>query len=153
MPRSMAVRVHLAVGLLLALAGCGGDGEGDSRSEVRLLAPAGVAPDTARFERESGCRVDVRVYDDEEDVAAIARRRDVDVVAGPVPPGGTAHFSEPLVRITIAKNLELTVPKRLASAFNRPARPAGRRSLAWSIRPEGEDDACARRWLAHVTSH
>ena len=148
----MVVRAHLALGLLLALAGCGGDGGGDSRSEVRLLAPAGVAPDTARFERESGCRVDLRVYDEEEDVAAIARRRDADVVAGPVPPGGTAHFSEPLVRITIAKNLELTLPKQLASAFDRRARPAGRRSLAWSIRREGENDACARRWLAYATS-
>jgi hypothetical protein len=150
MPRSMAVRLHLAAGLLFALAGCGGDG--DSRTEVRLLAPVGVAPDVARFERESGCRVDLRVYDEEEDVAAIARRRDADVIAGPAPPGGTPHFSEPLVRITLAKGLDVTIPKRFAAAFNRPTRPAGRRVLAWSIRPEGENDACARRWLAYATS-
>lgn len=150
MPRSMAVRLHLAAGLLLALAGCGGDRE--SRAEVRLLAPAGVARDVARFERETGCRVDLRVYDEEEDVAGIARRRNADVVAGPVPPGGTAHVSEPLVRITIAKGLVVTIPMRLASAFDRPARPAGRRSVAWSIRPEGENDACAQRWLAYATS-
>jgi hypothetical protein len=150
MPRSMAIRLHLAAGLLFALAGCGGDGDG--RAEVSLLAPAGVAPDIARFQRETGCRVDLRVYDQEEDVAAIARRRNADVVAGSVPPGGTPHVSEPLVRMTIAEGLELTVPKRFAGAFNRPTRPAGRRTLAWSIRPEGDNDACARRWLAYVTS-
>lgn len=150
MPRSMAVRLHLAAGLLLALSGCGGDG--DSRAEVRLLAPVGVAPDVARFERETGCGVDLRVYDEKEDVAAIARRRNADVVAGPVPPGRAPHLSEPLVRITIAKDLGVTIPERLAAAFNRPARPAGRRALAWSIRPEGENSACARRWLAYATS-
>lgn len=150
MPRSMAVRLHLAAGLLLALVGCGSDRE--NRTEVRLLAPAGVARDVTRFERETGCRVDLRVYDDEEDIAAIARRRNADVVAGPLPPGETPHVSEPLVRITIAKGLDLTIPMRLASAFDRPARPAGRRSLAWSIRPQGENDACARRWLVYATS-
>jgi hypothetical protein len=150
MPRSMAIRLHLAAGLLLALAGCGGDG--DSRAEVSLLAPVGVAPDVARFERESGCHVDLRVYDEEEDVAAIARRRDADVVAGPVPPGVTPHFSEPLLRITIANGLDVTIPKRLAPAFDRPTRPAGSRSLVWSIRPEGDNDSCARRWVAYATS-
>jgi hypothetical protein len=146
----MAVRLHLAAGLLLAFTGCGGDGE--SRAEVRLLAPVAVAPDVARFERETGCRVDLRVYDEGEDVAAIARRRNADVVARPVPPGRTPHLSEPLVRITIAKDLGITIPRRLAAAFDRPARPAGQRALAWSIRPEGENDACARRWLAYATS-
>jgi hypothetical protein len=146
----MAVRLHLAAGLLFALAGCGGDPDG--RAEVSLLAPVGVAPDIAPFERETGCRADLRVYDPEEDVAAIARRRNADVIAGPVPPGATPHVSEPLVRMTIAEGLELTLPKRLASAFNRPTRPAGRRKLAWSISPEGDNDACARRWLAYVTS-
>ena len=140
-----------AVCAALVVTGCGSDRE--SRPEVRLLAPAGVVRDVAGFERESGCRVDLRVYDEQEDVAAIARRRDADVVAGPVPPGGTAHVSEPLVRITITRGLDVTIPLRLASAFDRPARPSGRRSLAWSIRPEGENDACARRWLTYATSH
>jgi fructose-1-phosphate kinase PfkB-like protein len=146
----MAARRHLTAALLLALAGCGGDaGTGE---EVRLLAPAGIADDFARFERETRCRVDLRVYDEEEDVEAIARRRDVDVIAGPIPAGATPHVSEELVRVTIAEGLEVTIPKRLATAFEAPARPAGRRSLAWSIREEGENGACARRWLAYVTS-
>ena len=150
MPLSMAARRHLTAGLLLVLAGCGGDGA--TREQVRLLAPAGIVEDVTRFERETDCRVDLRVYDEEEDVDAIARRRDVDVVAGPVPPGGVPHITEDLVRITVAKGLEVTVPKRLAPAFEAPARPAGRRSLAWSIRAEGENEVCARRWVAYATS-
>jgi predicted small lipoprotein YifL len=150
MPGSMAVRSHLAAAVLLALAGCGG--EGQAPLEVRLLAPAGVVEDVTRFERETGCRVDLRVYDEEEDVDAIARRRDADAVARPVRPGGSPHVSDELVRITIATGLEITIPKRLASAFDGPARPAGRRTLAWSIRAEGDNDACARRWLAYATS-
>ena len=144
----MSARALLAAALTTALAACGGD----SGREVRLLAPAWVDADFQRFERGTGCRVDLRVYDDEEDIAAIARRRNVDVVARPLRPGETPHFSEPLVRITIAKGLDVTIPMRLASAFDRPARPAGRRSLAWSIRPQGENDACARRWLVYATS-
>jgi hypothetical protein len=145
----MSVRPSLAASLLLVLAGCGGGG--GTESELRLLAPAGVVGDVEPFERATGCRVDVRVYDEDEDVEAIARRRDADAVAGTVPPGGTPHVSEDLVRITLAENLEITIPERLAPAFDRPARPAGRRSLAWSIRPEGENETCAARWLAYVT--
>jgi hypothetical protein len=145
----MAARHELTAALLLVLAGCGED---QAREEVRLLAPAGIADDVTHFERETNCRVDLRVYDEKEDVEAIARRRDVDVVAGPVPAGVRPHVSEELVRVEIAKGLEVTIPKRLATAFEAPARPAGRRSLAWSIREEGENDVCARRWLAYVTS-
>ena len=150
MPVSMAVRLLLAAALLLAVAGCGGSQE--PRREVRLLAPAGVADEVTRFEEQTGCRVDLRVYDEEEDVDAIARRRDADVVAGPTPPGTAPHVSQELVRVTLDRGLEITLPKRLASAFRGPTRPAGRRSLVWEIRDEGENDACARRWLAYATS-
>jgi hypothetical protein len=150
MPLSMAARRYLAAALLFVLAGCGRGAE--PGEQVRLLAPAGVVDDVTSFERETGCLVDLRVYDEEEDVAAIARRRDVDVVAGPVPSGGEAHIAEDLVRITVAKGLEVTIPKRLAPAFQDRGRPAGRRLLAWSIREEGENDPCARRWLAYATS-
>jgi hypothetical protein len=150
MPVSMAVRLLLAAAPLLAVAGCGGNQE--PRREVRLLAPAGVVEDVTRFERDTGCRVDLRVYDEEEDVDAIARRRDADVVAGPAKAGATPHLSEELVRVTLEGGLEVTVPKRLASAFRGVTRPAGRRSLVWEIREEGENDACARRWLAYATS-
>jgi hypothetical protein len=146
----MAVRVHLAAALLLTLSGCGGDNDG--RREVRLLAPAGIVEDTTGFERETRCRVDLRVYDDGEDVDAIARRRDADVVAGPVPLGRAPHASVELVRITLEGGLELTIPKALASAFDRPVRPAGRRSIVWTIREEGDNDACAQRWLDYAMS-
>jgi hypothetical protein len=117
-----------------------------------VLAPAGIVDDATRFERASGCRVVLRVYDEEEDVAAIARRRDADVVAGAAPPGATPHISIQLVRITLARGLEITIPKPLAPAFGREARPAGRRDFIWRLRPEGKNDACARRWLAYATS-
>jgi hypothetical protein len=150
MPLSMAARLHLAAALLFALAGCGGD-EGAPR-ELRLLAPAGIVEETTRFERESGCRVNLRIYDDGEDVDAIARRRDADVVAGPVPPGDKPHVSVELVRITLEGGLELTIPRELASAFDGRVRPAGRRSIVWRIREEGENDACSRLWLDYATS-
>ena len=151
MPVSMAFRLHLTAILLLVLAGCGG--EQPSRPEVRVLAPAGIVEDVSAFERQSGCRVDLRVYDDAEDVDAIARRRDVDVVAGPAPPGREPDVSVPLVRITLERGLTITIPKRLASAFaGAPIRPAGRRSIVWTIREEGDNDACARRWLDYATS-
>jgi hypothetical protein len=146
----MAIRLVLAAALLLVLAGCGE--EQDARSEVRLLAPAGIVEDVTRFERQTGCRVELRVYDEGEDVTAIARRRDTDVIAGPVPPGGVAHDSVELVRITLEGGIELTVPKDVASAFDGAARPAGRRSTAWRIRPEGENQECAERWVDYATS-
>lgn len=145
----MAVRLHLAA-LLLALAGCGGGGE--AGREVSILAPAGIVDDTTRFERDTGCRVDLRIYDDGEDVDAIARRRDADVVAGPVPPGQAPHVSIELVRITLERGLELTIPRELASAFDGPVQPAGRRSVMWTIREEGDNENCARRWLDSATS-
>jgi hypothetical protein len=150
MPVSMAVRIILAAALLL-LAGCGG-GTDEPRREVRLLAPAGVAPDATRFERETDCRVDLRVYDENEDLDSIARRRDADVVAGPAPRGATPHVTQELVRVTIEEGLEVTLPRELASAFRGHKRPAGRRALVWEIRDEGDNDTCARRWLAYATS-
>jgi hypothetical protein len=151
MPVSMAVRLHLTAVLLFAITACGGGG-GEAEREVRLLAPAGIVEDATGFERGTGCRVDLRIYDDGEDVDAIARRRDADAVAGPVPPGRTPDVSVELVRITLEGGLELTIPKALASAFDRPVRPAGRRSIVWTIREAGDNEACARRWLDYATS-
>jgi hypothetical protein len=150
MTLSMAARALLAATLLLALAGCADDEE--PRREVRLLAPAGIVDDVSRFERETGCRVDLRVYDEDEDVDAIARRRDADVVAGPAPPGSTPHITQELVHITLESGIEVTIPKPLASAFDGEVRPAGRRSLVWTIREEGDNPSCAQRWLAYATS-
>jgi hypothetical protein len=147
----MAFRLHFTATLLLLLAGCGG--EQPSRPEVRVLAPAGIVDDVSAFERQSGCRVDLRVYDDAEDVDAIARRRDADVVARPAPPGRKPDVFVPLVRITLERGLTITIPKRLASAFaGDDIRPAGRRSIVWTIREEGDNHACARRWLDYVSS-
>ena len=151
MPVSMAVRLHLTATLLLVLTGCGG--QQVSRAEVRLLAPAGIVEDVSPFERQSGCRVDRRVYDDAEDVAALARRRDADVVARPAPPGREPDVSVPLVRITLERGLTITIPKTLSSAFAGAAiRPAGRRQIVWTIREKGDNDTCARRWLDYATS-
>jgi hypothetical protein len=150
MALSMSVRRVLAAPLLLALAGCGGDPA--PQREVRLLAPADLVDDATSFERRTGCRVDVRVYDAGEDLSAIARRRNVDVVAGPVPPGLRPHDSVELVRITLEPGLEVTVPKSLAGAFDEPARPAGRRSTRWTIREGADNPDCARLWVAYATS-
>jgi hypothetical protein len=150
MPLSMAVRLLLAAALLLVLSACGGDEP--ARREVRLLAPADLVEDLASFERTTGCRVDLRVYDEIENLAAIARRRDVDVVAGPAPPGTEPHDSVELVRVTLEHGLAITVPKRFARAFPKPARPAGRRLTRWTIRNEGDNPDCARRWVAYATS-
>jgi hypothetical protein len=151
MALSMSIRSTLAAAAcLVAVAGCGGDSE--STREVRLLAPAGLADDLARFERQTACRVDLRVYDKREDLAAIARRRDVDVVAEPVAAGETPHDEIELVRVEVAAGLEVTIPKELASAYRGTARPAGVRRTRWEIREEGENEECARRWLAYATS-
>jgi hypothetical protein len=148
---SMAIRFTLAAAFLVTVAGCGGDS--DARREVRLLAPAGLAEDVAPFEQQTGCRVDLRVYDEGEDLAAIARRRDVDVVADPVSAGETPHDSIELVRVELAAGLEVTIPKELASAYRGTVRPAGVRRTRWEIREEGENEECARRWLSYATSH
>src|SRR5512132_2366162 len=144
---SMGKRALVAAALL-ALAGCGGSGD---RREVRLLAPAGLVGDVTPFERETGCRVDLRVYEG-EDLDAIARRRDVDVIAGPVPPGERTDDSVELVRVTLPSGIEITVPKKLASAFHGTVRPAGRRTTAWVIREDGDNPDCAERWLDYATS-
>jgi hypothetical protein len=146
----MSMRTLLAAALLFVLAGCGGD---SAALEVRLLAPVGIAKDVAGFERKTGCRVDHRVYDDGEDVDAIARRRDADVVARPTLAGGVAHVVETLVRVTLEGGVVVTIPRELASAFDAGnVRSAGRRQLSWTIREEGDNDDCARRWFAHATS-
>jgi len=146
----MAIRFLLAAVATLALTSCGGDGT--TPREVRLLAPVGIADDIATFERRTGCRVDFRVYDAGEDISAIAARRNVDVVAGPVAPGEAAHDSVELVRVQLERGLELTIPKELAPAFDRPARPAGVRRTRWAIREDGENEDCAERWLDYATS-
>lgn len=148
----MSARALLAAALVAGLAGCGGDHE---REVVRLLAPVGIVEDAdaARFESESGCRVDLRVYDTDEDVEAIARRRDTDALAGPTPEGGVAHISQELVRATLTGGVVVTVPRPLALALDPlETRPAGRRDLSWTIREEGDNDECARRWIAYATS-
>jgi hypothetical protein len=149
MTRSMAARLLCAAALVSALAACGG---GNETKEVKLLAPAGLVGDVTPFERQTGCRVDVRVYDDDEHLDTIARRRDVDVVARPVEPGERPDDAVELVRITLEPGLEITIPKKLAAAYDRPTRPAGRRLTRWTTREDGENPACARRWLAYATS-
>lgn len=150
MPLSMAIRSVLAATLLLALGACGSDSQ--PTREVRLLAPAGLVEDMEPFERRTGCRVDLRVYDDDETIDAIARRRNADVVAGPVPSGQVAHDVVELVRIELDDGLEVTVPKSLAAAFDGTARPAGERRTRWVIREDGENEDCAERWLDYATS-
>jgi spermidine/putrescine-binding protein len=145
---SMGKRALIAAALL-ALAGCGGS---EDRREVRLLAPAGLVGNVTPFERETGCRVDLRVYDEGEDLDAIARRRDVDVIAAPTPPGKRADDSVELVRVSLSSGIEITVPKTLASAFHGTVRPAGRRTTAWAIREDGDNPDCAERWLDYATS-
>jgi hypothetical protein len=146
----MAVRSLLAAVLLALLPACGGDD--DATHEVKLLAPAGLVGNVARFERETGCRVDLRVYDEDEDIGTIAGRRDVDVIARPVRPGERPDDSVELVRIMVEPGLEITIRKRLAAAYDRPTRPAGRRLTRWTIRDAGENPECARRWIAYATA-
>jgi hypothetical protein len=148
MPLSMAVRLLLTAVLLLLLPACGKDRA--APAQLRLLAPADLVEDVSGFERASECRVDVRVYDADEDLAAIARRRDVDVIASPVSGRTQADDSVELVRITLERGLEITIPRRFGAAFQRPFRPAGRRLTRWTIRRGGENPACARRWLAYT---
>lgn len=150
MTLSMAARLLLAAGLLFLLPGCGEDEP--APLQLRLLAPADLVETVPRFERETGCRVEVRVYDQGENLAAIARRRDADVVAAPTPPGSVPDDSVELVRIALDRGLVVTVPRRFASAFHGPRRPAGRRETTWVIRTKGDNPVCARRWVAYATS-
>ena len=146
----MSARALLAAAIAV-LTGCGGE----EQREVRLLAPVGIVTDAgaAEFERATGCRVDLRVYDPGEDLEAIAERRDTDVVAAPTPDGETPDISEALVRATLEGGVVVTVPRRLATALEpRILRPAGRRDLSWAIREAGDNEDCARRWLAYATS-
>ena len=147
---SMSVRLSLAAALVASLTGCGGD---SPAREVRLLAPVGIADNIEGFEQGTGCRVDLRVYDDGEDVAAIARRRDADVIAGPTRGGQVPDVVDELARVTLKGGVVVTIPRRLASAFDWvDIRSAGRREISWRIREEGDNDDCARRWLAYVRS-
>jgi hypothetical protein len=146
----MSMCALLAAAFLTVLAGCGGDSE---TREVRLLAPVGIAEDVTVFEQETGCRVDLRVYDEGEDIDAIARRRDADAIAGPTPAAGVPDIVQELARLTLEGGVVLIIPRRLASEFDWvDIRSAGRRQLSWTIREEGDNDDCARRWIAHVTS-
>jgi hypothetical protein len=142
----MSIRLLLAAALV-ALVGCGGS---SSRAEVRLLAPAWAVNDPGEFERTTGCRVDLRVYDEDEDLGAIAERRDVDVVASPTPPGGSADRTVEFVQVTLKGGIEVTVPASLASAFDGSTRPAGSRSIRWTIRDEGDNSECAERWVEYA---
>jgi hypothetical protein len=147
---SMSIRLPLAAALLALLSGCGGDAPA---REVRLLAPVGIAKNIEGFEQDTGCRVDLRVYDDGEDIAAIARRRDADVVAGPTPTGQVPDVVDELARVTLKGGVVVTIPRSLASAFDWiDIRSAGRREISWRIRDEGDNEDCARRWIAYVRS-
>jgi hypothetical protein len=147
---SMSVRLVPAVLVLALVAGCGGDAPA---RELRLLAPVGIAKNIEAFEQETGCRVDLRVYDEGENVAAIARRRDADAIAGPTQGGRVPDVVDELAQVTLKGGVVVTIPRRLASAFDWiDIRPAGRRQLSWTIREEGDNEDCARRWIAYATS-
>ena len=148
---SMSIRALLAVTLLTGIAGCGGD----EQPEVRLLAPAGIVSeaDSTRFERETDCRVDLRVYDPNEDLGPIAKRRDSDAIAAPTRDGETAHVTDEMARLTLKDGVVVTVPTRLAAVLDPvETQPAGQRRLTWTIREEADNDDCARRWIAYATS-
>lgn len=148
----MSARTLLAAALALGVTGCGG---GEPEREVRVLAPVGIVEDedSRRFERETGCRVDLRVYDQDEDVEAIADRRDADAIAGPTPNGAVPHFAEEMVRATLRGGVVVTVPRELVSALKPvDVRPAGRREISWFQREEGDNPDCATRWIAQATS-
>jgi hypothetical protein len=144
----MSFRRVVATALVAALSGCGG---AEERREVRLLAPAWIDADIQRFERESGCLVDLRVYDDDEELEPIAERRNVDIVAARAP-NGDGDQSEQFVTVTLRGGVEVTVPERLASAYDGRKRPAGRRAIVWMPRRGGGNPECARRWLGYATS-
>lgn len=148
----MSARALLAAALAVGIAGCGGE---EGEPEVRLLAPVGIVEDgdIRRYERDARCRVDLRVYDLDEDIDAIADRRDADAIARPTPNGAVPHLAEEMVRATLEGGIVVTVPRDLAPAL-RPVemRPAGRRELSWILREEGDNRECAVRWIAQATS-
>jgi hypothetical protein len=144
----MAVRL-LAAAALLGLAGCGSSAE---QPHVALLAPAWIDADVPRFEQQTGCRVDLRVYDEGEDLPAIAERRETDLIATPVSRDQDADQTEAFVRMTLDGGVEVTIPQRLASAFSGPRRPAGTRGIVWLPTRHGSGDRrCIGRWLLYVT--
>lgn len=145
----MAARL-LAAAALLTVAGCGSSTE---QPHVGVLAPAWIDDDIPRFEQQTGCRVDLRTYDEGEDLAAIARRRETDVIAAPVPRGQDGDQVEQFVHVTVDGGVELTIPKRLAPAFDGPQRPAGRRGIVWLTRDGNGDRRCIGRWVRYATSH
>ena len=58
-----------------------------------------------------------------------------------------------MAQLTLKDGVVVTVPARLAAALDPLLiRPAGRRELTWTIRKEGDNDDCARRWIAYATS-
>lgn len=144
----MAARL-LAAAALLTVAGCGSS---TAQPHVGVLAPAWIDDDIPRFEHQTGCRVDLRTYDEGEDLAAIAKRRETDVIAAPVPRGQDGDQVEQFVHVTVDGGVELTIPKRLASAFEGPQRPAGRRGIVWLTRDGNGDRRCIGRWVRYATS-
>lgn len=144
----MAARL-LAAAALLTVAGCGSS---TAQPHVGVLAPAWIDDDIPRFEHQTGCRVDLRTYDEGEDLAAIAKRRETDVIAAPVPRGQDGDQVEQFVHVTVDGGVELTIPRRLASAFDGPQRPAGRRGIVWLTRDGNGDRRCIGRWVRYATS-
>ncbi len=152
----MSARALLAAALV-AVSGCGGDGA----NELRILAPVHVPLQLTTFERETGCRPDVRIYDEGEDVRAISRRRNVDVVAadratlvrlGAAVQRRTPYTVVKLARVELRDGPTVTVPEELASAFDGRATPAASRAFAWAILNAGPNDDCARLWFRHVSA-
>jgi hypothetical protein len=145
----MAARLLAAVALL-TVAGCGSS---TKQPHVGLLAPAWIDDNVARFEQQTGCRVDLRTYDQGEDLAAIAKRRETDVIAGPVPRGRDADQVEEFVHLTLDGGVEVTIPKKLATAFAGPRRPAGTRAIIWLPTRRGNGDRrCIGSWMRYATS-
>lgn len=144
----MAARL-LAAAALLTVAGCGSS---TAQPHVGVLAPAWIDDDIPRFEHQTSCRVDLRTYDEGEDLAAIAKRRETDVIAAPVRRGQDGDQVEQFVHVTVDGGVELTIPKRLASAFDGPQRPAGRRGIVWLTRDGNGDRRCIGRWVRYATS-
>lgn len=161
---SMAAPPLLAAALLI-LAGCGGSGEvGRDDGELRLLVPPGYA-DERLVERETDCTTDIRVYDETEDVVALARRRDVDAIAGSeriigalrkadeLLPGTSPVDMVEYVEARLEGGVVITLPRDLASAFDTVStRSVGRRTTVWVVRKDADNRICAEQWIAHAIS-